>query len=257
MELNSKSALQTVKKVLAADFACDESDFDKDGVFINQAQEMPGRRKLPFREKQLNIATLGKGVVISCSAERLEWAKENLGKLSKDDIFNTSTMSLISEYISPDNQTVGGTDLKYICIPDRFRPYAPGNDVKLTALDYKEIKQYFETQEFSYAIGKRDNPDHLHQIAVSAVCDGKIAGIGAASEDCEEMYQVGIHVLPEYRDKGIGRALVSKVTEKIFEKGRLSYYSTWASNLASRRLNISLGYFPAWIELYVKDKGER
>jgi GNAT superfamily N-acetyltransferase len=255
--LNTESALKIVKKVLAADFACSESDFDREGVFIYEAREIEGARRFPIRKKALNIATMGKGVVVSCTPDRLEWAKENLSNRSKDEIFSESTTSLIAEYIAADNQIIRSPDLKYICVPGRFLPYSPTEDVKLTALGYEEIKHYFETQEFYYAIGERDNPEKIHEIAVSAVCNGKVAGIAAASEDCDEMYQVGVSVLAEYRNKGIGRAVVGKVTEMIFDMGKLPYYSTWASNIASRRLNISLGYFPAWIELYAMDRGER
>lgn len=254
--MDTKSAFEIIKKVLAADFACRESDFDKEGVFVYEAKEMPGRRKFPFREKQLNIVTMGDGVVVSCSADRLEWARENLSKLKKDEIFSETATSRIAKYIAADGQVIKSPDLKYICIPARFLPYYTDADVKLAELSFEEIKHYFETQEFHHAIGNRDNPDKMQVIAVSAVCDGKIAGMAAAGADCDEMYQVGVSVLPEYRNRGVGRAVVGRVTEMLFDMGKLPYYSTWTSNIASRRLNISLGYFPAWIELYAMYEGE-
>jgi len=41
-----KFALDIAKKVLALDFACEESDFDEEGVIIRQAREIRSRGKL-------------------------------------------------------------------------------------------------------------------------------------------------------------------------------------------------------------------
>ncbi len=47
MITDQKSALNTVKKVLMADFACEERDFDEEGVIIRQAREISGRAAVP------------------------------------------------------------------------------------------------------------------------------------------------------------------------------------------------------------------
>jgi GNAT superfamily N-acetyltransferase len=255
--LDTESTLKIVKKVLAADFACDESDFHRDGVFVYEAREIEGARKFPIRKKALNIVTMGKGVVVSCTPDRLEWARENLSNRSKDEIFSESTTSLIAEYIAADNQIIRSPDLKYICVPGRFRPYNAGVDIELTVPGEEEIRQLYEDRKFSNALGFAPNPERPRVVVIGASTGGTIAGVAAAAADCEEMYQVGVDVLPEYQDRGIGKAVVSKVTEAVFSMGKLPYYSTWASNIASRRLAIDIGYFPAWIELYAMDKGER
>jgi hypothetical protein len=94
---DQKSALNTVKKVLTVDFACEERDFDEEGVIIRQAREISGRRRFPFQEKSLTVVTMGKGVVISCSAGRRRWAKANLGKLSRDNLFSVYVVSRIQK----------------------------------------------------------------------------------------------------------------------------------------------------------------
>jgi len=74
MIANQESALQVVKKILASDFACAESDFDKAGVTFHLCKEIEGARRFPLPEKFLAVVTMGRGVVVSCSAERLQWA---------------------------------------------------------------------------------------------------------------------------------------------------------------------------------------
>lgn len=65
--MSSGIELQTVLSVLAADFCCQPRDFLEPGVVITEAHERPGRRRFPLRAKTLRVATLGAGVVVSCS----------------------------------------------------------------------------------------------------------------------------------------------------------------------------------------------
>jgi predicted GNAT family acetyltransferase len=67
------------------------------------------------------------------------------------------------------------------------------------------------------------------------------------------MWQIGVDTLPAYRNRGIGKAMVSAVTEYILNRGIIPYYSTNASNIASGRITDSLGYRPAWVELYSRE----
>ena len=70
------------------------------------------------------------------------------------------------------------------------------------------------------------------------------------------MWQVGIDILPDYRDRGIGKALVSQLTEALFKIEKLPYYSTGISNISSRRTAISVGYRPAWVEIFSQERAE-
>jgi hypothetical protein len=47
---------------------------------------------------------------------------------------------------------------------------------------------------------------------------------------------------------------VSRLTELILDGGRVPYYSTAVSNIRSCAVALSLGYWPAWTELYVRDR---
>jgi len=43
-----ESALKVVKKILAADFACEESDFDKEGITFHLSKELEGARRFLY-----------------------------------------------------------------------------------------------------------------------------------------------------------------------------------------------------------------
>jgi predicted GNAT family acetyltransferase len=67
------------------------------------------------------------------------------------------------------------------------------------------------------------------------------------------MWQVGIDILPEYRNREMGKALVSQLTEALFDIEKLPYGSIATNNIASRRIAISLGYRPAWVDVFSKE----
>lgn len=251
--LNRPSILQTVRKVLAADFACDEGCLLAEGVFISQAKRMEGRRAFPFRESSLSIMTMGKGVIISCSLNYLEWVQESLKELDRDQFFSPSTFIRLENYVNKHNQTIAGPDLKYICSLDTFRPVKSPVHINLNIYGKEQISRLYRYEGFHNALKYQFDTPRPDVLASVATSNGQIVGIAGASADCDEIWQIGVDIIPAYRGCGIGKALVSSLTEAIFQKGKIPYYSTVVSNLPSRNLAISLGYWPVWVELYSRE----
>ena len=90
-------------------------------------------------------------------------------------------------------------------------------------------------------------------IAAVGYLGSEIVGVAGASDDCETMWQVGIDVLPTFRGRGYARALVDTLTREIMRLGKVPFYCTAWSNIASKRTAISCGYRDAWVELSVKE----
>jgi len=71
---------------------------------------------------------------------------------------------------------------------------------------------------------------------------------GTALIACASMYKIwgfadpGILVHPDYRKQGLGRALISKISERCLQKGYVMNYRCTIDNLASANLAISLGF---------------
>ena len=122
MNMDRRTALDIVHHTLAADYACQPSDWTSGAVIVVEAQEMPGRRRLPFRANEFVVTTLGRGAVICCSANRLEWVKANLAECSKDQLFSISIFAKVAEYVAQDGQVLKGPALRYLCAGETFRP---------------------------------------------------------------------------------------------------------------------------------------
>ena len=69
------------------------------------------------------------------------------------------------------------------------------------------------------ALSSEYNPDRPDVIALAAIDGGKIVGVAGASADTKDMWQVGIDVLPEYRGRGFGKALLRKLAQTAVERG--------------------------------------
>ncbi len=251
MTTDWNSALIIVKKVLAADFACNPDDFEEDGTLITRAKFIPGRRRFPLPEKYLAMATVGRGVVICCNAGRQRWVKAHLGNLSRDNIFSTAVISRLQQYVSRDQQNMH-LYIAFVCTLENFKPFTPNRDIEIVTPKDEKVRELSLSDSFPNAIGRAENPERP-RIILAADLHGKIVGMAAAAADSDPMWQIGVDTLPEYRNRGIAKSMVSTLTKILFEKGILPYYSTRVVNIASQRTALSLGYRPAWVELYSRD----
>lgn len=98
-----------------------------------------------------------------------------------------------------------------------------------------------------------DEKDIGHQKAHFAEYDGeKLVGLAACSADCDNMWQIGVDVLPEYRRMGIASSLTSNLAIEIIERGKVPFYCCAWSNLKSVKNALRSGFVPGWVEMTVK-----
>jgi len=94
----------------------------------------------------------------------------------------------------------------------------------------------------------------LDMLAVGAYEGEALVGLAGCSADCEDMWQIGVDVLPEYRKKGIASALTSRLAIETLARGKVPFYCCAWSNIASVRNAVRSGFRPAWVELTAKPK---
>lgn len=111
----------------------------------------------------------------------------------------------------------------------------------------ESIGQFRGDERFDDAYGFCEAaPDML---GVAALKDGEFLGMAGASADSPLMWQIGINTLPEARGQGIASMLVALLKNDVLAQGRLPYYGTSISHLASQRVALRAGFAPAWFEL--------
>ena len=109
------------------------------------------------------------------------------------------------------------------------------------------IAAFMGDERFGDAYGFCETaPDML---GVSAEKDGVLLGMAGASADSPHLWQIGINVQPEARGQGVAAMLVRLLANDVLAAGRLPYYGTSISHLASQRVALKAGFLPAWFEL--------
>jgi GNAT superfamily N-acetyltransferase len=93
----------------------------------------------------------------------------------------------------------------------------------------------------------------LDVLGVGAYDQGKLIGLAGCSADCENMYQIGVDVLPEYRRQGVASALTSRLALEILKLDKVPFYCAAWCNLKSVRNAIKCGFRPAWVELTARE----
>ena len=123
-----------------------------------------------------------------------------------------------------------------------------GTDLKLRWLEQKDILPFYGKEEFSNALCDRFKPERPDVLAVIALDGEEIMGMAGCSADTPLMWQIGIDVLPAYRDRGIGKTLVTLLKNEVIRRGAIPYYGTSLSNIFSWKIALGSGFAPAWVE---------
>ena len=89
-------------------------------------------------------------------------------------------------------------------------------------------------------------------LAIGAYDNDQLIALAGASADCDNMWQIGIDVLPQYRRQGIASALVSRLAIEILKRDKVPFYCAAWSNIKSVRNAIRSGFRPAWVEMTAK-----
>lgn len=236
MDFNKSKILDIVRHQLALDMNCNAHDFLADGIVFCESKLNEGRRMLGRQTPYLEIATMGKGIVVSADADHLERIKPVIMNKFRDDLFFAPFIFGHSLYYIPDCNM-----LKKQPFPCQFSFHIKED---------KEIHKLYEFPGFINAIQYNKDSDHPDILVLYAMKGNEIIGMAGASVDSKIMWQIGIDVLPQFRNKGIASCLVSNLAVMIIERGIVPYYGTASSNISSQAVAYRSGFMPAWMCTY-------
>ena len=233
--MTKSEMLRIVQSQLAIDLNCSVDDFAKDGIVFCEAKENPGRRPFPRGERHIEMYTMGNAVIVSATPDILPFLREQLEDKSRDEAF--------------DMPFVYGLGICHLPEAEKLAPIPATGGVEIMTVTQPDIPKLYVHKGFPYALWYEPNnrPETLVTVAYAG---GAVAGMAGASDDCEMMWQIGINVLPEYRNRGIAAALTNRLAIEIIERGKIPYYGAASSNIASQRVARRAGFRPAWACVY-------
>lgn len=236
LNFNKQKLLEAVRFQLAVDMNCNEQDFLKDGIIFCEAKINEGRRMFERQSPYLEAATMGKGIVVSADLDILERIKPVLEDKSRDDLFSAPFLYGHSLYYIPDCKR-----MRKLPLPEGFT---------LHVKEGNEIHKLYEFPGFYNAIQYDKNHPRPDVLAIYAMKGNEIAGVAGASIDSKTMWQIGIDVVPSFRNYGLAACLVSNLAVMIMERGIVPYYGTASSNIPSQAVAYRSGFIPAWMCTY-------
>lgn len=233
--MTQEEMLFIVQSQLAIDLNCSIDDLNgkKEGIIFVEAKENPGCRPFPRKARYFEILSMGNSIVVSASPERLLVAKTQMQGKNRDTVFSLPFIRGLYLHFLPDVK--------------RIKPMSPPNFFTFELIKREEMVNLIDVTRFTEAIIYDTNLPWQTDLAVLAKQDEEIVGVAGASKTCAKLWQIGIEVLPNYRNLGLASYLVNRLTFEILGRGEIPSYDVIASNIASQRVAHRLGYFPAWV----------
>ncbi len=249
--MNNKEILRIAMEQSAEDIGCQAEDFLRKENVITAYRKGDNARKYIKEPNTCSLVSYGSNVVAAVTDEVQDIVEEYMGRYAFYHLFETPSLHWLNERMIERGHKVCYQPEYYLPdisrIPDATCPY------EQRVLEQGDFAELY-LPEWSNALC--EDRKQLDVLGVGAYDKGKLVGLAGCSADCEMMWQIGIDVLPEYRQQGIASALTSALAKEILKRDKVPFYSSAWSNVRSVRNGIKSGFIPAWVELRVKPAEE-
>ena len=246
--MTNQEILQIAMAQSAIDLCAEPADFGKSENVIVTSHENEGARRylqLPF---SCQLVSYGGNVVASVSPEFRKITENYINKYPVEHLFEAPHLHVLNDELMKKGQKI--CFMAEYFLPDvnalRQRTVGPYKMKLLTHTDFAELY----LPEWSNALCEKRKT--LDILGVGTYDGDKLVGLAGCSADCEQMWQIGIDVLPEYRRQGIASALTSRLAIEILNRGKVPFYCAAWCNVKSVRNAIKSGFRPAWVEMTAK-----
>lgn len=245
--MTNKEIMDIAMQQSAYDINAKVSDFLQDtNVFIKSGVG-PLARKYYKEPIACNFVSYGSNVVASVKDEFKEIVETYLSKFEFYHCFETPNMHWLDERMKEKGYRV--CFMAEYFLPDMERLKRLECNYVLKVLEQKDFADLYLPMWGNALCADRKELDVL---GVGAYDGEKLVGLAACSADCDNMWQIGVDVLPEYRRMGIASSLTSNLAIEIIERGKVPFYCCAWSNLKSVKNALRSGFVPGWVEMTVK-----
>lgn len=232
-------------KQLAVDFCTDEkSVLSKENIFT-EYKRLEGRRIFQEGECYLKVASVNGKILASGKKDIIDWVRDKYKDGNGAWFMDMECLHELEAGLSKFGCQIGQAHPFYIAT-EKSGVDTKGYEIRV--FTGKELEQFRGDERFGEAFLFDAAPKD--EIGVGAYKDGMILGMAGATSDSDMMWQIGINVMPEAGGIGIGTMLVAIIKNEILNRGKLPFYGTSMSHIASQRVALGAGFVPAWSELY-------
>lgn len=247
MRLTNQTILETALRQSATDAGCRPEDFlQRENVTVLSRKDPKARKYLEL-PLPCNLISYGNNVVVSVQEAYREIATDYVNRFPAYRCFETPQIHVLDDALREK-----GARLCFMAeyfLPDLGAVRAGKCPYETRLLRQPDFAPLYE-EPWSNALCKKRK--ELDILGVGAYDGGQLIALAACSADCEDMWQIGVDVLPAYRRQGIAAALTGRLALEILERGKVPFYCAAWSNIPSVRNAVKCGFRPAWTELTAK-----
>ena len=244
--MTNEEILETAMAQSAIDANCSADDFKKSENKIVFSQKNPRARRYLELPLACNLISYGNNIVASIDRKYESIVRDYIEKYPVEHCFETPNMHVLNEAFEPYGMKV--CFMAEYFLPD-VRALTKNACPYPVQMQEKEALEMFDAKQWPNALnGSRD------VLGFAAYKNQQMIGMAACSQDCGSMWQIGVDVLPKFRQQGIASALTAALAWEILDRGKVPFYCCAWSNIKSARNAIKSGFRPAWVETTVKTK---
>ena len=244
--MDNKKILSIAMQQQAIDYNCSPEDFISNENVVVISKENPKARaylKLPFT---CALTSFGNNIVASVQSEMVDFISEYIKDKKIEDCFVPPNIFTLNDELQKHNAQITFCAQRQIPDVNLIKPIPC--IYELRNLHPEEYSSLYGHPEWSNVTGSGKRK-HLDRIAIGAFDGDKLIGLVGSEESCETMWQIGFEVLPNYRGKGIAKALTAKISLEILSIGIVPFPGNRWANIRSLKTQISCGYKSAWVEM--------
>lgn len=242
--MTNKDILRIALQQSAWDCNCKPEDFLKEESLVTISQKHPSARKylpLPFA---CNLVSYGSNIVAQTSEALAPFVVDYIRKYPVEHCFETPHLHVLDDLLRPHGLKVCFMAEYFLPDVEKVRGLPCGYELR--TLHQEDFADLYLPEWSDALCAERKELDVL---GVGAYDNGKLIGLAGCSADCEMMYQIGVNVLPGYRQQGVASAITSRLALEVLALDKVPFYCAAWCNIKSVRNAIKCGFRPAWVEV--------
>lgn len=231
----------------AWDLQCGVSDFFKTDPVIVISRPEKRKKKFMPEINACELVTYGTNVVASVAPEIRGIAENYLRGKDPERAFEMPGILEFTEALQPLGYEIAYMGQDYLPRAELLKELVCPFEIRV--LEKGEFEHLY-TDDFSNALCEKRK--RLDVLCVAAYDKGREIALAGCSADGEEMWQIGIDVLKEYRRQGIAAALTSRLAIEVLKRGKVPFYGCAWANVKSQRNAVKCGFRPAWAFMTIR-----
>ena len=204
--MTRKEMFYTAMKQSAEDMGCRPEDFMREDNVITAFRLGRNARKYLTEPITGNFVSYGSNTVAAVSDEIRDIVTEYLKMYKFYFLFGMPSLNWLNDRLSQAGYRISNMAAYYLPDSERIPDIRCGYETRvLVQEDFAEL--YLPQWGNALCEDRKE----LDVLGVGAYDDGELIALAACSADCDDMWQIGVDVLPAYRRRGIATLLLKKM----------------------------------------------